>query len=232
MALLGYGSNYSVGGNPYSPTSNPPNQSYPGAAVFGQRVPSIPQVGGPSLSSVFPNLSGANAAASGALASELTGQLSPQTIAAINDAAASYGVTSGMPGSGLAQNLFPRSIGLATEQLQHQGIGDYSSLIPSVSGTQTVSPAQAAPLNAEIQAMNATNASAPDPAAAGSYAQQLFQQYLSSLSRPSGGTGGPGSAQGLPWWQQTTTPGGAPEWGPQITTTRTFPGGLQGFSTF
>jgi hypothetical protein len=166
--------------------------------IFGSRVGAIPPITGPNLGGVYPNLSGTNAALSSSLASELTGQLSPQTIAAINDAAASWGVTSGMPGSGLAMNRFPRDIGLASEDLINRGIGNYSSVIPSVSATQTVSPAQAAPLNTEIAAMNAINAAAPDPAAAGSYAQNLFDRYLKSLSTPAGGTG----SAGVPWWAQ------------------------------
>jgi hypothetical protein len=170
-----------------------------GSNVFGSRVPAIPLVSGPSLNQAYPNLSGTNAALSSALTSELTGQLSPQTIAAINDAAASYGVTSGMPGSGLATNRFPRDIGLTTEGLMHQGIGDYSGAIPAVSSTQTVNPSTQAGLNTEINATNATNASAPDPTAANTYAQQLFDRYLRSMSRPSGGTGSTGN---LPWYQQ------------------------------
>lgn len=196
-----------------------------GPNVFGSRVGQIPTVTGPGLNQAYPNLSGTNANVASALNSELTGQLSPQTIAAINDAAASFGVTSGMPGSGLAMNRFPRDIGLASEQLIQQGLGNYSSIIPAISATQTVNPSQQASLNAEINATNAVNAAAPDPTAAATYAQNLFDKYLSSLSKPSGGTGTAGSAQGLPWWQQETTAGGAGgEWGPQVTTTRTFPG--------
>lgn len=180
----------------------------PGSQVFGSRVGQVPTINGPSLSAAYPNLSGTNAALSSALTSELTGQLSPQTIAQINDAAASFGVSSGMPGSGLAMNRFPRDIGLTSEQLMHQGIGDYSSAIPAVSATQTVNPSQAANLNTEINAFNATNAASPDPAAAGTYAQQLFDKYLSSLSRPSGGTGGVSS---VPWYMQGSN--NAPGWG-------------------
>lgn len=180
-----------------------------GSSVYGSRVGQIPLVGGPSLGQAYPNLSGTNAALSSALTSELTGQLSPETIAAINDAAASFGVASGMPGSGLAQNRFPRDIGLASEQLIHQGIGDYSGVIPAVSATQTITPGQRASLNTEINATNAINAAAPDPAAAGSYAQQLFDKYLSSLSRPSGGTGG--ASASVPWYMQGSN--NAPGWG-------------------
>src|SRR5882672_3478347 len=136
----------------------------PGASnIFGSRVAPIAPISGPTLNQAYPNLTGTNAGLSSALLSELSGQLSPQTQAAIADAAASFGVNSGIPGSGFAMNRYPRDIGLASEQPMHQGIGDYSSVIPSISGTQTVAPGQAAGLNAEIGAMNATNSAAPDP---------------------------------------------------------------------
>lgn len=181
--------------------------------MFGSRIAPIPGVSGPTLNQAYPNLSGTNAQLSSALSSELAGQLSPATIAAINDAAASYGISSGMPGSGLATNRFPRDIGLATEGLIHQGIGDYSGAIPAVASTQTVNPNTAASLNTEINATNATNASAPDPTAANTYAQQLFDKYLRSMSRPSGGTGGTGGgAAGQPWYAQASNTTG-PGWG-------------------
>jgi hypothetical protein len=156
---------------------------------------------------VYPNLSGTNAATSSALLSELQGQLSPETLANIRNAEATYGVTSGMPGSDLARYRGVRDIGLTTEQLQRQGLADYSSIIPTVSATQTVTPAQQAQLQAgqnqlstDIAGFNAVNASAPNPASAGSYAQQLFEQYLNRESSPAGGTG-------RQWWEPKQTPG-------------------------
>lgn len=204
----------------------------PGPNVFGSRVAPIQPITGPTLGQAFPNLSGTNAALSSALTSELTGQLSPATIAAINDAAASYGVSSGMPLSGLAINRFPRDIGLATEDLIHRGIGDYSSAIPSVASTQTVSPNTQASLNAEIAAMNAQNAAAPDPTAAATYAQQLFDRYLNRFSTPAGGT----STSTAPWWQQASNTGASSGWGggiPKVGAVvgRTYSGGQAGPGT-
>jgi hypothetical protein len=163
---------------------NPAPQS--GQGAFGT-VPGPIGVPSPSadLSAIYPNLSGTTAAASAALMNELTGQLSPATIRAIQDAAATYGVTSGMPGSGLSQNRFARDLGLATEDLQRKGLQDYSSLIPTVSATQTVPPA----LQTEIASANALNRSAPSPAAAQSYALDLFNRYLATLRGPQAGTG-------------------------------------------
>lgn len=186
--------------------------NYPWNPIYGGRVPSIGTPAaptGPSLNNVYPNLSGTNAAASGALLNELTGQLSPETQANIQNAAASWGVSAGMPGSGLMVNRGLRDIGLTTEQLQHQGLQDYQGLIPAVTSTQTLTPEQQAQLQsqnqnlaAEIAAMNATNKAAPDPASAGTYAQELFQKYLDQMSAPAGGAGGSNPLFGgnKPWW--------------------------------
>lgn len=168
---------------------------------FGGNIGAIPTVSGPNLGQVYPNLSGTNAALSSALVSELTGQLSPHTLNNIQNAAAAYGITSGMPGSGLAMFKYPRDVGIASEDLINKGIGNYSSAIPSVSSTQTVNPTTQAQLNTEINATNAQNAAAPNPGASASYAQQLFDKYLSSLSSPAGGTT-PAVDAGKQWWQR------------------------------
>lgn len=133
------------------------------------------------LAALYPNLTATNAAMSGNVLSELRGQLSPDTISNIVDSSAAWGVGSGMPGSQLAKNLIPRSIGLTTSQLQRQGLQDYSSVIPVISGTQTVRPET----QAEINATNAFNAAAPNPTAAANYAMELYDQYMN----PAGSTG-------------------------------------------
>lgn len=131
------------------------------------------------LASVYPNLSGTNEQVSNDILRQLRGELSPATIANIQDSAASFGVSSGMPGSGLATNRGLRDIGLATEQVQQQGLQNYQSLIPTVSGTQTVAPA----LQSEIALQNAVNAAAPDPQAAAEQTQALFNNYLSKVAK-------------------------------------------------
>lgn len=118
---------------------------------------------------------------SGAVSSHLEGVLSPEEQAAIQDAGARFGVTSGMPGSGLARNRTVRDIGLATGQRQAQGLSEYNALVPG------------AAFKNEIASQNALNAAAPDPAQAASYAKSLFDQYLNSIRgagriSPAGGT--------------------------------------------
>lgn len=143
------------------------------------------------LSGVFPNLSGTNAAVSRDILSKLSGTLSPQTQAAIHDAGAAWGLSSGVPGSGIQENRTLRDIGLTSEQQQQQGLQDYASLVPVISGTQTVSPN----LQTEIAATNAQFAAAPDPTQAASYAKTLFDEYLRML-QGGGGGGGRGPAGG------------------------------------
>lgn len=182
---------------PYQYNANPTPQS--GTDAFGM-VPgqiALPNPAG-DLSNVYPNLTGTNAAASEALLSKLSGQLSPGTINTIQDAAARYGVRSGMPGSNAVPGSIPYNLNLATlgltsEGQTQQGLQDYSSLIPTVSQTQTVQPG----LQAEIAATNAVNAAAPNPGAAQSYAQQLYDKYLASMSSPAGGTVNMSNVQGF-----------------------------------
>ncbi len=177
---------------------------HPGQGAFGL-VPG--NIGMPDpygdLSAIYPNLSGTNAQVSGDILSKLRGELSPNTINAIQDAAAGFGVASGMPGSGLQFNKSLRDIGTTSEQVQQQGLQDYASLIPVISGTQTVNPA----LQAEIATQNSINMAAPDPSSAASYAESLFNKYLQQLN-PAGGTGGGGGGfggsfdEGGSWWEQ------------------------------
>ena len=144
------------------------------------------------LSRVLPGLSGLNQQVSGDLASQLGGQLSPATINLLQDQAAAWGVKSGMPGSGLAQNRGLRDLGLTAENVINQGLQNYKGIIPTISGTQTVSPT----LQAEIASRNAAMQAAPNPASAQSYAAQLFNKYLQQMRGPGGGSGGMGSPSG------------------------------------
>lgn len=153
--------------------------AYATSAAFGTRVSPITTPNPyADLSKVYPNLSGTNAQLSGDILSQLKGQLSPQTMQMIQDAGASYGVASGMPGSGMARNRTLRDLGIASEDVQNKGIQNYISSLPTISRTQTVSPE----LQSEISYSNAVNAAAPNPAAAANYSQQLFNQYLSALN--------------------------------------------------
>lgn len=155
-----------------------------GSGAFGA-VPGnlgLPNPAG-DLGAQIPGLGRINSAASGDILSKLDGTLSAGTEHALANAAATYGVTSGMPGSGLSWNSLYGNIAGASEGQQQQGLQDYSNFIPTVSGTQTVPPA----LQTEIAGTNASNAAAPNPSASASYSQQLFDQYLNQMKGPAGG---------------------------------------------
>lgn len=200
-----------AGATDYPVNPLPQGTSY--SSTFGG-VPGSISVPNPfqDLSGVYPNLSGTNAAASQALLSELTGQVSPETQALLQDESAALGVSQGMPGSQFSKFGNLRNLGLTSEQLMGQGLGQYAGLLGAVSGTQTVNPN----LQAEIAARNAQMLAAPIPSAAASYAQQLFNDYLNRLRGPGGGTGSAGSpaagtgASGLGFGFGTLGPFGQP----------------------
>ncbi len=168
---------------PYNYNYNPTPQQ--GNGAFGL-VPGAIQAPNPgaALASVYPNLSGATAQASGNVLNELTGQLSPETLNNIQNQAAQFGVSSGMPLSGLSRSNQLKNLGLTTEQLQTQGLSDFGSLSTNLSKNQTLDPA----LQAQIAENNSIWASAPNPGAAAAYAQSLAQGPSYPTTYPNTGT--------------------------------------------
>jgi len=168
-----------------TPTYNPQaSYGYFGGPFGSQPAPvPIPQPA-QDLANQIPGLSGLNSSASNFIGSELSGQLSPDTLQAIQRAGAQQSVSSGMPNTGMAAGTLAgqgslATIGQTSQQLQNQGISDYSKFVPTVSSTQTTSPA----IQAEVNTQNAIDAAAPNPAAAANYAQQIFQNYLTQLNK-------------------------------------------------
>lgn len=187
-----------------TPTYSPSPVARTGTNAYGY-VPGATGLPDPAgdLSKLYPNLTGTNAAISGNIMHELSGELSPETVNSIRDRAASFGVSSGMPGSGLASYGGLRNLGIATEDLQQRGLQDYLGATAGISKTQTVNPETQIGLSQSNAALNA----APDPTMAAKEQQRLFDEYLKKTS---------GGAQ-KPWW--------APA-GPY--TTRTYGMGLGG----
>lgn len=140
------------------------------------------------LAAQLPGLPQMNEAASGDVLAKLGGTLSPGTLHALQNAQATFGVNSGMPGSGLSWNSLYGNIAGAAENQQQQGLQDYGNLTGAVSSTQTVNPA----LQNEIATQNSLNGAAPDPTKAASYAEQLYNKYLNSMG------GGGGHVSNLP----------------------------------
>lgn len=167
--------------------SNPAVQSGYGTYGGVAGATDIPDVYS-QLSDVYPNLSATNTAASNAVLSDLTGTLSNTTANAIQDAAARYGITSGMGSSGLSKNLSLRDLGLTVEGQKEKGLSDYNSLVSNISKTQTVSPET----QIDVSKSNATLSASANPQDATTYALSLYNKYLSQLS--SAGSGSTGTA--------------------------------------
>lgn len=165
--------------NPFAPTTDP-------HGAFGS-VPKDVPMPNPfgDLSEIYPGLAAANASVSGNVASQLAGELSPATQARLQDAAAAFGVNSGMPGAGLVRNRTARDLGLATEAIQDQGLKNYLAAINQISATQTVNPA----LQTEINTQNSLNRAAPNPTDAAATTWKLYLDQLQAMRGPGGGTG-------------------------------------------
>ncbi len=159
------------------------------------------------LKRILPGLDNLNSEAANVILSQLKGELSPETINALTNKAAELGVAGGMPGAGTWDHLLLGNIAGGTESLQNQGISNYNATIPTVSRTQTVSPE----LQADIANTNAINAAAPDPAAAASEAERLYNKYRQSIGGPGGGSVAGGSPAG--GTRATTTSGYFPTGG-------------------
>lgn len=148
---------------PYTYNVNPaiaPGQKKKSVSTYGA-IPGQLDMPSPfkDLQNLYPNLSGANDQISQNIASQLRGELSDSALAAIANDAASFGVSSGMPGSGLAYNKGLLGRALGREQLKQQGLQNYNQTIPIMQGTQSVDPA----LQAQIAERNANISAAPSP---------------------------------------------------------------------
>jgi hypothetical protein len=88
-----------------------------------------------SIAALYPNLSKTQGQASANILSEMQGELSPETINAIQDEAARFGVSSGLPMSQFAGHRGLRNLGLNVEQTQQQGLQDFLNTLKGYSGT-------------------------------------------------------------------------------------------------
>ena len=170
------------------PTTNISPQPQTGSGIFGQ-VPgdvSVPDISA-QLGAEYPGLAGTNTALSGDILSNLQGTLSPGTQQALENQAATLGVTGGTPGSQLDWNSLYGNVANAATNQEALGAQQYNSSVPTVSGTQTVSPALQIPLAQQNSVWNA----APNPTDAGVF--NLAMQALGDSGvSVSGGDGSGG----------------------------------------
>jgi hypothetical protein len=185
-------------GGGYSPTT------YGGgsADIYGRRPdPVVLADPAQDLSRVYPNLPGTNAVLSDEILRMIMGSDPNLPILAQNTGAA-RGAQLGLSGSQFAGRMGDLSLYDRRNQQRQAGIQAYNQTIPTVSATQTNSPA----LQQANQTQNNIWASAPDPAAAAQQALSLYQSQLKQfsggystpqISRPTsqiGNTGGFGAA--------------------------------------
>lgn len=111
------------------------------------------------LGQIYPNLSQGINTAAGNINSELAGQLPADVLGTIKDQGAAWGLNTGMPGSGAADNYTLEDLGLTSLQEQQQGLSNYLNFAPALQSMFALNPEQ-------LAAVDVGNA-APDPRTAG-----------------------------------------------------------------
>lgn len=127
-----------------------------------------------NLSSVYPNLGAAQNQASSNILGQLKGELSPETLNAIQDQSARFGVLSGIPGSGVAQSQGRKLLGTSVENLQGQGLQNYLNSLKTYSGTLAPTPSDT------LGKYGIDTSAATSAAQLGQQAYQFGQQFPES----------------------------------------------------
>jgi hypothetical protein len=177
--------NYNIDPNPTS-GSGSPYGAVPGNIGI---PPNIYE----QLGAINPELANQTGTANQNIMSELRGELSPETLAALQNNAAQFGAKSGMPGSQFQGYYGLSGLKDTIEGRQRQGEEDYLAMLKGVGATLT--PQQ---LAADIASRNATMRAAPDPLAAANQQMQDWQNKFNQTAggtriNPGGGTGAPAS---------------------------------------
>lgn len=194
---------------PYNYNISPAARS--GSGPYG-RVPG--NIGLPpnlyqGVSNVYPGLSSTTRDVGNVIDSQARGVLTNETINNIQDEAARFGVTSGMPLRGAPSSLAGygglRNLGRKVEDEQQKGVENYNKFLSTLASTVTDPN-----LAAMIASWNANNNAAPDPTMA---ANQQQRDYLAAMNAamsagrsPAGGT--MGGSRGPNWWQTGDPSGG------------------------
>ena len=175
-------------GAPYNPLSQ--YLSYiTNPSAYGS-IPNIPATTvNTNLTSPQTQLSGypaLNQQAATLAGQQMGGQLDPSVIANMATAGAERGVAMGSPGSANANAAYLRALGLDTQQLEQQGMGNYLNLLQTTPRDTTTTQTNS---NNVLQSLYAA---APDPmsaALANLGAQGLGLQAGNAAGSPAGGGG-------------------------------------------
>lgn len=135
--------------------------------------------------SAIPGLGKLGTTAVGAATDFASGKVPQDVLDQIKNQAATWGVTSGMPGSGASNSKELESLGLTSLGLEQQGVQDYSTLLSGIAGTQ-LDPS----LQTEIANRNSIYAAAPNPESASLLQMGLATGNIGGGYNPSGNSGG------------------------------------------
>lgn len=156
-------SNYSgFGGDAYGSV---PAAISPPPSTYQQLMDIVPRAAG---------LAGQDASLIG---QQMSGVMPADVTNQVKNYGAMWGVGSGMPGSGMSQNLTLTDLGLTSMQEQQTGQSNYLNFISGL-GSQMNSPE----MLTGIAENNATMAAAPNPTAAANNEQSLIEQYMKAMN--------------------------------------------------
>ena len=155
---------------------NPTPMYGTGGSAYGAApgVIDIPPSEYEQVQSIYPDLGLQAQLAGRNIGAGLAGELSPQTIFQLQQNAARFGQSSGMPGSGLQTNMGLLSMGQNVEQAQANALNQYQGLAKTLGSMQTPQA-----LASEIASRNATMLAAPSPELA---AKQQMADWMSKFN--------------------------------------------------
>ena len=198
MPMTSYNPNKTTsGGYNIAPTPTDYNPAYGGKPGVVTLPPSLYQ----GIQKIYPGISGLTGGAGNVISSQLAGELSPETINAIQDQAASFGISTGMPLSSFAGAKGLKQLGLRVEDVQNTGTKNYLDFLRGLSGT-----ADDPNLAAQLASWNATNLAAGIPEMIAKAAEEAYNRALTNAQgsvkpvSPGGGTIAPsfGGGGGVP----------------------------------
>jgi hypothetical protein len=154
-----------------------------GHKIFGSAPAQInPPSEYDQIGKIDPGLSQQTGSAESYISSLLSGTVPGDVSKTIKNAGATWGVNSGMPGSGMEENTTLESLGLTSLNEKQQGLGDYTSFLGTLGPLQSASNT-----TAEIANRNASAAASPNPLYSG-----IFDTAMGMVGSGVGGGGGGG----------------------------------------
>jgi hypothetical protein len=184
-----------TGGIPQLPNYSQDTSSMVGTNVQGQMIQNLP------------GYQNAVSTDMGNIQNNLSGTISPDVIAKMQQQAAERGIATGSPGSPNANAAYLQALGLTSLQLQQLG---HTQLDQQMAATP-IQQTQNTTTNTDLRPQQAVYNAAPNPQAASLAAQQAAQRGMTAGSSMAGSV--PGVSQGAinaatSGWNSQVSPGG------------------------